>query len=106
MSTKRMSTYTRSSAAAGHDEWGDPWPAAGVTVGIPDFAPVWQAPDGERVPVRFRTSNTRASAIERVARQIARRPDLRLWWELSAASGASYLRHHGWRLLPDDGGAA
>lgn len=63
----------------------------------------WVSPDGsERVPVTFRTPRTREAAIERVARQIAKRPDLIFGWQFSSGSGAHFLRFRGWRLLPDD----
>lgn len=63
----------------------------------------WVSPDGaERVPVTFRAPRTREAAIERVARQIAKRPDLIIGWQWSSGSGAHFLRFRGWRLLPDD----
>lgn len=104
MPVKRMSTYTRKPIGAGLDEWGDHIPNAGVTLPgeVPDFAPVWESPTGERVPITFRTPRTREAAIERVARQIAHRPELVIGWQFSNCTGAVFLRFRGWRLLPDD----
>lgn len=102
MAVKRMSTYRQAAPGAGIDEWGDPIPGAGVSLGVPDYAPVWVSPAGERVAVRFTTSRTRPAAIERVARHIAQRPQLVIGWRWSSGTSAAFLRYRGWRLLPDD----
>jgi len=68
----------------------------------PHCAPVWVSPSGERVAIRYQRDPTRSPAIERVARQVARRPASVTSWHISSCSGASFLRANGWRLLPDD----
>lgn len=63
-------------------------------------APVWIAPDGERVAVTWRKSD-RAAAYERAARKIVQRDTYRVAWGWSSGSASAFLRHHAWHTPHD-----
>ncbi len=64
-------------------------------------APVWIAPDGERVRVTCRNFTKRAAAYERVAREIVKRDCYRAGWRMSSGSATAFLRHQAWHTAHD-----